>query len=177
MNFTPTMASRIEMWPLERLKPYDRNARTHSEAQIAELASSIVEYGFISPMLVSGEGEVMAGHGRLAAAKKLGLESVPVVVLDHLTPTQRRAYIIADNRLAEAAGWNEELLASELAALSEGGFDLERRNNAASKFVHERHDRRDHRHRRRRRRSHPTGHGDQPTRRSVATWLTPPDLR
>lgn len=122
--FTPAMARRIELWPLDRLKPYAKNARTHSDAQVAQIASSIVEYGFISPMLVSGEGEVMAGHGRLAAARKLALDVVPVVVLDHLTPTQRRAYILADNALAQAAGWDEELLASELADLSAAGFDL-----------------------------------------------------
>ncbi len=122
--FTPAMASRIELWPLDRLKPYAKNARTHSDAQVAQIAASIVEYGFTSPLLVSGEGEVMAGHGRLAAAKKLALDVVPVVVLDHLTPTQRRAYILADNQLTLQGGWNEELLASELADLSAAGFDL-----------------------------------------------------
>ena len=122
--FTPAMARRIELWPLDRLKPYAKNARTHSDAQVAQIASSIVEYGFISPLLVSGGGDIMAGHGRLAAAQKLALDVVPVVVLDHLTPTQRRAYILADNALAQAAGWDEELLASELADLSAAGFDL-----------------------------------------------------
>ena len=122
--FTPAMARRIELWPLGRLKPYVKNARTHSEAQVAKIASSIVEYGFISPLLVSGEGDIMAGHGRLAAAQKLALDVVPVVVLDHLTSTQRRAYILADNQLALQAGWDEELLAAELAELSAAGFDL-----------------------------------------------------
>ncbi len=122
--FTPAMAQRIELWPLDRLKPYAKNARTHSDAQVAQIAASIVEYGFISPLLVSGGGDIMAGHGRLAAAQKLALDVVPVVVLDHLTPTQRRAYILADNALAQAAGWDEELLASELAELSAAGFDL-----------------------------------------------------
>ncbi len=121
---TPAMANRIELWPLDRLTPYAKNARTHSDAQVAQIASSIVEYGFISPLLVSGDGDIMAGHGRLAAAQKLALDVVPVVVLDHLTPTQRRAYILADNALAQAAGWDEELLASELADLSAAGFDL-----------------------------------------------------
>ena len=124
MNFTPAMAQRIELWPLDRLKPYVKNARTHSEGQVAQIASSIVEYGFISPLLVSGGGDIMAGHGRLAAAQKLALDVVPVVVLDHLTPTQRRAYILADNQLALQAGWDEELLAAELADLSAAGFDL-----------------------------------------------------
>jgi len=124
MNFTPAMASRIELWPLDRLKPYAKNARTHSDAQVAQIASSIVEYGFTAPLLVSGDGDIMAGHGRLAAARKLALDVVPVVVLDHLTPTQRRAYILADNQLALQAGWDEELLAAELAELSAAGFDL-----------------------------------------------------
>ena len=123
-SLTPAMANRIELWPLDRLTPYAKNARTHSEAQIADLAGSIVEYGFTAPLLVSGDGGILSGHGRFAAAKKLALEVVPVVVLDHLTPTQRRAYILADNQLALAAGWNEELLAAELADLSAAGFDF-----------------------------------------------------
>ena len=122
--FTPAMASRIELWPLDRLKPYAQNARTHSDAQVAQIASSIVEYGFTAPLLVSGDGGILAGHGRLAAAQKLALDVVPVVVLDHLTPTQRRAYILADNQLTLQGGWNEELLAAELAELSAAGFDL-----------------------------------------------------
>ena len=124
MTVTPTMASRIEMWPLDRLKPYAKNARTHSEAQVAQIAASIVEFGFTAPLLVSNDGGILAGHGRLAAAKKLNLDAVPVVVLDHLTPTQRRAYILADNQLALQAGWDQELLAVELADLSAAGFDL-----------------------------------------------------
>ena len=123
-SLTPAMANRIELWPLDRLTPYAKNARTHSEAQIAQIAASIIEFGFTAPILVSGDGGILAGHGRLAGARKLGLESVPVVVLDHLTPTQRRAYILADNAIAQAAGWDEELLASELADLSAAGFDL-----------------------------------------------------
>jgi DNA modification methylase len=124
MTVTPTMASRIEMWPLDRLKPYAKNARTHSEAQVAQIAASIVEFGFTAPLLVSNDGGILAGHGRLAAASKLHLDAVPVVVLDHLTPTQRRAYILADNQLALQAGWDQELLAVELADLSAAGFDL-----------------------------------------------------
>ena len=91
MTVTPAMASRIEMWPLERLTPYAKNARTHSDAQVAQIAASIVEFGFTAPLLVSEDGGILAGHGRLAAARKLDLDAVPVVVLDHLTPTQRRA--------------------------------------------------------------------------------------
>ena len=124
MTVTPAMASRIEMWPLDRLKPYQRNARTHSDTQVAQIAASIVEFGFTAPLLVSEDGGILAGHGRLAAARKLDLDAVPVVVLDHLTPTQRRAYILADNQLALQAGWDEALLASELAELSAAGFDL-----------------------------------------------------
>ena len=124
MTVTPAMASRIEMWPLDRLKPYQRNARTHSDAQVAQIAASIVEFGFTAPLLVSEDGGILAGHGRLAAARKLHLDAVPVVVLDHLTPTQRRAYIVADNQLALQAGWDQELLAVELADLSAAGFDL-----------------------------------------------------
>ena len=124
MTFTPAMAQRIDLWPLDRLVPYAKNARTHSEAQIAQIAASIVEFGFTAPLLVSQDGGILAGHGRLAAAKKLNLDAVPVVVLDHLTPTQRRAYILADNQLALQAGWDQELLAGELADLSSAGFDL-----------------------------------------------------
>lgn len=122
--FTPAMARRIELWPLDRLKPYAKNARTHSDAQVAQIAASIVEFGFTAPLLVSEDGGILAGHGRLAAARKLDLDAVPVVVLDHLTPTQRRAYILADNQLALQAGWDQELLAVELADLSAAGFDL-----------------------------------------------------
>jgi DNA modification methylase len=124
MTVTPAMANRIEMWPLDRLIPYARNARTHSDTQVAQIAASIIEFGFTAPLLVSEDGGILAGHGRLAAARKLHLDAVPVVVLDHLTPTQRRAYILADNQLALQAGWDQELLAVELADLSAAGFDL-----------------------------------------------------
>ena len=113
---TPVLAERIEHWPVERLAPYERNPRTHSDAQVAQIAASIVEFGFVNPILVDSNAGIVAGHGRLLAAKKLGLAEVPVVMLDHLSETQKRAYIIADNRLAENAGWDEQLLAEELAA-------------------------------------------------------------
>jgi DNA modification methylase len=119
------LADKIEQWPTARLVPYARNARTHSDAQIAQIAASIAEFGFVNPCLVGADGVIVAGHGRLAAAQKLGLETVPVVVLDHLTPTQRRALVIADNRIAENAGWDEALLRVELEALQEDGFDLD----------------------------------------------------
>lgn len=118
------MAQRIELWLTDRLVPYDKNARTHSDAQVAQIAASIAEFGFTSPILVDSQAGVIAGAGRLAAARKLGLEQVPVVVLDHLTETQKRAYILADNKLALNAGWDEELLSQELAVLESEGFDL-----------------------------------------------------
>ena len=87
----PWFSSAIERWPTAKLVPYARNARTHSEEQVAQIAASIVEFGFTNPILAGSDGVIVAGHGRLAAAQKLGLDTVPVVVLDHLTPTQRRA--------------------------------------------------------------------------------------
>jgi DNA modification methylase len=114
----------IEHWPLDRLVPYARNARTHSDEQIAEIAASIAEFGFTNPILVDSDAGIIAGHGRLLAARKLGLTEVPVIVLDHLSPVQRRAYVLADNRLALNAGWNDELLAEELAAIESEGFNL-----------------------------------------------------
>ena len=114
----------VEHWAIDRLHTYDRNARTHSNSQVAQIAASIVEFGWTNPILADGRGNVIAGHGRLAAARRLGMETVPVLVLDHLTETQRRAYILADNRLALDAGWDDELLALELGDLQEAGFDL-----------------------------------------------------
>ncbi len=119
------LADKIEQWPTAKLVPYARNARTHSDAQVTQIAASIAEFGFTNPILAGSDGVIVAGHGRLAAAQKLGLEMVPVVVLDHLTPTQRRALVIADNRIAENAGWDDELLRVELEALQDEGFDLD----------------------------------------------------
>jgi DNA modification methylase len=119
------LADKIEQWPTAKLVPYARNARTHSDAQVAQIAASIAEFGFTNPILAGSDGVIVAGHGRLAAAQKLGLDAVPVVVLDHLTPTQRRALVIADNRIAENAGWDDELLRIELEALHDEGFDLD----------------------------------------------------
>ncbi len=118
------MAQRIENWPVDRLVPYAKNPRTHSDEQVAQIAASIVEFGFVNPLLVDTKAGVVAGHGRLMAARRLGLTEVPVIVLDHLSETQKRAYILADNKLAINAGWNEELLATELAELERDGFDL-----------------------------------------------------
>lgn len=114
----------VEYRKVEALIPYARNPRTHAEAQIAKIAASIVEYGWTNPVLVDGENGIIAGHGRLAAARKLGLVEVPVIELAHLTPAQKRALVIADNRLALDAGWDEEMLALELAELSESGYEL-----------------------------------------------------
>lgn len=119
------LADRIEHWPTTKLLPYVRNARQHSEEQIARIAASIAEFGFVNPILTGVDGVLVAGHGRLAAARKLGLPTVPVVVLDHLTPTQRRALVLADNRLAELATWDDALLRIELEALQDDGFDLD----------------------------------------------------
>jgi DNA modification methylase len=119
------MAKRIELWPIDRLIPYARNPRTHSESQIAQIAASIAEFGFNNPVLVDTKDGIIAGHGRLLAARKLKLNQVPVVVLDHLSETQKRAYILADNRLAELAGWDEELLRGELAELRDADFNLD----------------------------------------------------
>jgi DNA modification methylase len=119
------LAGQIEQWPVGKLVPYARNARTHSPAQIAQIAASIAEFGFTNPILVGSDGGIVAGHGRLAGAMALGLTTVPVIVLGHLNPAQRRALVIADNRLALDAGWDEEMLARELTALQEDdGFDL-----------------------------------------------------
>ena len=119
------LADKIEQWPTAKLLPYARNARTHSEEQVAQIAASIAEFGFTNPILAGSDGIIVAGHGRLAAAQKLGLEIVPVVVLDHLTPTQRRALVIADNRIAENAGWDDAMLRIELETLQLEGFDLD----------------------------------------------------
>ena len=119
------LADKIEPWPTAKLLPYARNARTHSDDQVAQIAASIAEFGFTNPILAGSDGIIVAGHGRLAAAQKLGLEIVPVVVLDHLSPTQRRALVIADNRIAENAGWDDAMLRIELEALQLEGFDLD----------------------------------------------------
>ncbi|ALN60853.1 site-specific DNA-methyltransferase [Lysobacter enzymogenes] len=119
------MTLQIEQRPIGALIPYARNARTHSDAQVAQIAASILEFGWTNPILVDGANGVIAGHGRLLAARQLGLDIVPVIELAHLTSAQKRAYILADNRLAENAGWDDELLALELAELRDAEFDLD----------------------------------------------------
>ncbi len=115
----------VETRKVEALIPYARNPRTHSDAQIAQLAASIVEFGWTNPILVDGDNGVIAGHGRLLAARKLGMTEVPVIELAHLSSAQKRALVIADNRLALDAGWDEAMLVLELAELADIGFELD----------------------------------------------------
>ena len=117
--------NQIEMVSIGQLLPYARNARTHDDAQVAQIAASIKEFGFNNPILIADDQSIVAGHGRLAAARKLGLAEVPVVRLSHLSDTQRKAYILADNRLALNAGWDNDLLKLELQELEIEGVDLE----------------------------------------------------
>lgn len=115
----------IKTMPVEGLIPYARNSRTHSEEQVAQIAASIKEFGFLNPIIVDGSNGIVAGHGRVLAARKLGMTELPCVEASHLTDTQRRAYVIADNKLALNAGWDDEALRVEFAQLSDDGFDLE----------------------------------------------------
>jgi DNA modification methylase len=119
------MTPEIRMVAVDSLIPYARNARTHSEDQVAQIAASIAEFGFTNPILTDGDKGVIAGHGRLAAARKLALTQVPVIELGHLTAIQKKAYILADNRIAANAGWDEELLKLEIAELDEADFNLD----------------------------------------------------
>ena len=115
----------VQHWEIDRLIPFAKNSRTHSPEQVAQIAASIKEWGFTSPILVDETGSILAGHGRLAASRKLGLETVPVMVAEGWTDAQKRAYVIADNKLALNAGWDNELLALELGDLGDLGFDVE----------------------------------------------------
>lgn len=121
---SPDRQLRLEHWPLEKLIPYARNARTHSPEQVAEIAGSIRSFGFANPILVGGDGDIVAGHGRLAAARQLGLTEVPVVVLEGLSEAERRQLVLADNRIALNAGWDLETLSLELTDLAALGVDL-----------------------------------------------------
>jgi hypothetical protein len=116
---------KIVQKPVDKLIPYVNNSRTHSDEQIAQIASSIKEFGWTNPILIDGENGIIAGHGRLMAARKLGYKEVPTIELKDLTETQRKAYIIADNRLALNAGWDNEMLTFELNVLLADGFALE----------------------------------------------------
>ena len=109
---------------VDSLIPYARNSRTHSEEQVTKIAASIKEFGFLNPVIVDGDNGIVAGHGRVMAAKKLGMAEVPVIEASHLTEAQRRAYVIADNRLALDSAWDVDLLKIELSDLDAHGFDL-----------------------------------------------------
>ena len=111
--------------PVDTLIPYARNSRTHSESQITQIAASIKEFGFLNPIIIDGENGIVAGHGRVLAAKKLGMDELPVIDASHLSDAQRRAYIIADNKLALNAGWDDEMLRIEFAELEGLGFDIQ----------------------------------------------------
>jgi hypothetical protein len=117
-------ADHVERWPIDRLIPYAKNSRTHSEAQIAQLAASMKEWGWTNPVLADEAGGVIAGHARILTARQLGYEEVPVMVGRGWSDAQKRAYVIADNQLALNAGWDKELLGLELGELKLGGFDL-----------------------------------------------------
>jgi ParB-like chromosome segregation protein Spo0J len=121
MKTHPVIVSR----KVEDLIPYARNSRTHSDAQVAQIAASVREFGWTNPVLVDGESGIIAGHGRVLAARKLGMDEVPCIELAGLSDTQRRAYIIADNKLALNGGWSEDMLKIELEELGELGFDLD----------------------------------------------------
>ena len=118
------VVDKLEMRCVDALIPYCRNARIHSPEQILQLRASIREFGFLMPLLIDQDNNIIAGHGRLMAAKAEGMVEVPCVLAEHLTETQRRAYVLADNRLAEQASWDEDLISLELQELQEAGFDL-----------------------------------------------------
>ena len=126
----------VETRRVEALIPYARNPRTHSDAQVAQIAASIVEFGWTNPILVDGDNGVIAGHGRLLAARKLGMTEVPVIELAHLSVAQKRALVIADNRIAIDAGWDDAMLMLELADLAEAGFDLDLTGFTAAEIEH-----------------------------------------
>src|SRR6202171_6197622 len=118
-------ADHVERWPTERLIPFARNARTHSEVQVSQIAASIREWGWTNPVLVAEDGTIIAGHGRVLAARKLRIVDVPVMVAAGWTEAQKRAYAIADNKLTLNGGWDQELLGLEIAELEVLGFDLD----------------------------------------------------
>jgi ParB-like chromosome segregation protein Spo0J len=126
MTKKPPTTPQIESLPVEALIPYARNSRTHSEEQVAQIAGSIAEFGFTNPVLIGADNDIIAGHGRVLAARKLGLVEVPCIRLGYLTEAQKRAYVIADNKLALNAGWDEGLLISELQAVMESGIEIDK---------------------------------------------------
>lgn len=128
-------ANKIEWQSVEKLIPYAKNARTHSDEQVAQIAGSIKEFGFNNPVLVDKDNSIIAGHGRLLAARKLGMDKVPVIQLEHMTEAQRKAYVLADNRIALNSGWDTSMLTLELQELKDDidlsllGFDADEINN------------------------------------------------
>lgn len=124
MSAKVKIPSRIELWPIDKPVPYSRNARVHSEADVAELAEQIRRRGWTNPILVDEKGGVIAGHKRIMAARVLGLKSVPVIVLAHLSEAEKRAMVLADNQVAQRGHWDAELLRGELTALQEAGLEL-----------------------------------------------------
>lgn len=122
---THNPADKVEQWSIERLVPYARNARTHSEEQVAQIAASIKEWGWTTPVLVDTDGGIIAGHGRTMAARRLGMTELPVMVADGWSEAKKRAYVLADNKLALNAGWDNELLALELGEIGDLGFDMD----------------------------------------------------
>src|SRR5262245_27534046 len=118
-------ANKIEYLPIAGLKPWSKNARTHSRKQIRQIADSITLFGFTNPVLIDEKGQILAGHGRVAAAQSLGLSKVPCLRIETMTPAEKRAYVIADNKLALNAGWDEEILAQELKDLSSVDLDFD----------------------------------------------------
>ena len=118
------MKLKIQYKSIQDLIPYARNSRTHNDAQVAQIAASIKEFGWTNPVLLDGENGIIAGHGRVLAAQKLGETEVPTIELSHMDENQKRAYIIADNKLALNAGWDNEMLMLEVADLKDAGYDL-----------------------------------------------------
>lgn len=121
----PRLVDTIVLKDVDDLLPYAGNARTHSKKQITQIAASIREFGFVNPVLISDDGGIIAGHGRVMAAQKLGLDHVPTIALGHLSEAQRKALVLADNRIALSAGWDEELLAVELTGIRDLGMDVD----------------------------------------------------
>ena len=117
--------AKLQQVPVNKLVPYERNAKTHSAEPVEKIKASIEEFGFVSPILIDGEYNIIAGHGRVLAAKELGMDKVPAVFVEGLTEAQRRAYIIADNKLTELGGWDMEMVRAELQELDGEGFDTD----------------------------------------------------
>ena len=123
-HFEGSLALKVEYRSIELLRPSQRNARTHSKKQLHKIAASLRQFGFVNPVLIDAEGEIIAGHGRRDAAEAIGLKQIPTICLEHMSEADRRAYRIADNRLAELSGWDNDLLKIELSFLSEIDIDL-----------------------------------------------------